>query len=107
LAGKSTLNRLELAGRSSRYHKISYSPDAIDRLLADLFIESHATPPTRIVLVLDAADIPLYGHQPQRFFHGYYDSYCYLPLYIFAGDQLLWRGSGRLTRMRPPARSRK
>ena len=89
LAGKSTLNRLELIGRSKRYHKISYSDQAIDRLLADLYIESHATMPEQIVLDLDATDIPLYGHQPERFFHGYYDSYCYLPLYIFAGDQLL------------------
>ena len=89
LAGKSTLNRLELVGRTGRYHKIGYSPEAIDRLLADLYIESHTTPPRGIVLDLDATDIPLYGHQPERFFHGYYDSYCYLPLYIFAGDQLL------------------
>ncbi len=89
LAGKSTLNRLELTGRSERYHKISYSCDAIDRLLVDLFLESYSTPPREIVLDLDATDIPLYGHQPERFFHGYYDSYCYLPLYIFAGDQLL------------------
>jgi hypothetical protein len=89
LAGKSTLNRLELIGRSSRYHKIGYSAEAIDRLLGDLFIESHATVPAEIVLDLDATDIPLYGHQPERFFHGYYHSYCYLPLYIFAGDQLL------------------
>ena len=89
LAGKSTLNRLELTGRSRRYHKISYSAEAIDRLLADLYIESHTTMPDQIVLDLDATDIPLYGHQPERFFHGYYDSYCYLPLYIFAGDQLL------------------
>jgi hypothetical protein len=86
---KSTLNRLELAGRSLRYHKITYSADALDRLLADIFIESHTTPPGEIVLDLDATDIPIYGHQPERFFHGYYDSYCYLPLYIFAGDQLL------------------
>ncbi|MFZ0744180.1 MAG: IS1380 family transposase [Terracidiphilus sp.] len=89
LAGKSTLNRLELTGRSRRYHKISYSGEAIDRLLADLYIDSHPTMPDQIVLDLDATDIPLYGHQPERFFHGYYDSYCYLPLYIFAGDQLL------------------
>ncbi len=89
LAGKSTLNRLELSGRSLRYHKITYSAEAIDRLLVDLFIESHGAPPDHIVLDLDATDIPLYGHQPERFFHGYYDSYCYLPLYIFAGDQLL------------------
>jgi hypothetical protein len=89
LAGKSTLNRLELTGRRLRYHKITYAAEALDRLLTDVFIESHAAPPTEIVLDLDATDIPLYGHQPERFFHGYYDSYCYLPLYIFAGDQLL------------------
>ena len=89
LAGKSTLNRLELVGRTGRYHKISYSAPAIDRLLADLYIESQPTMPEPIVLDLDATDIPLYGHQPERFFHGYYDNYCYLPLYIFAGDQLL------------------
>jgi len=89
LAGKSTLNRLELVGRTGRYHKIGYSTEAIDRLLVDLYMESHAAAPGQIVLDLDATDIPLYGHQPERFFHGYYDSYCYLPLYIFAGDQLL------------------
>ena len=89
LAGKSTLNRLELVGRTGRYHKIGYSAESIDRLLVDLYLESQATPPEEIVLDLDATDIPLYGHQPERFFHGYYDNYCYLPLYIFAGDQLL------------------
>ena len=89
LAGKSTLNRLELVGRTGRYHKIRYSAEAIDRLLGDLFLESHQSAPDEIVLDLDATDIPLYGHQPERFFHGYYDNYCYLPLYIFAGDQLL------------------
>ena len=89
LAGKSTLNRLELAGRSARYHKIVYTPGAIDRLLVELFLESHKVAPSEIVLDLDATDIPLYGHQPERFFHGYYGSYCYLPLYIFAGDHLL------------------
>jgi hypothetical protein len=89
LAGKSTLNRLELVGRTGRYHKIGYSAQSIDRLLVDLYLESQARPPDEIVLDLDATDIPLYGHQPERFFHGYYDNYCYLPLYIFAGDQLL------------------
>jgi hypothetical protein len=89
LAGKSTLNRLELVSRTARYHKISYSAEAIDSLLVNLYVEAHAEPPKSIVLDLDATDIPLHGHQPQRFFHGYYDSYCYLPLYIFAGDQLL------------------
>ena len=89
LAGKSTLNRRELTGRSLRYHKIGYAAESIDRLLVDLYLESQAAPPEQIVLDLDVTDIPLYGHQPERFFHGYYDSYCYLPLYIFAGDQLL------------------
>ena len=89
LAGKSTLNRLELVGRTRRYHKIGYSPQAIDRLLTDLYLESQAAMPEQVVLDLDATDIPLYGQQPERFFHGYYDSYCNLPLYIFAGDQLL------------------
>jgi hypothetical protein len=89
LAGKSTLNRLELPGGSKRYHKIDYEPEKIDALLLDVYIESHAQQPEEIVLDLDATDIPRHGHQPERFFHGYYDSYCYLPLYIFAGDQLL------------------
>jgi hypothetical protein len=90
LAGKSTLNRLELSrSEPSRYHKISYGEEKIDRLLVDLFLESHRSPPAQIVLDLDATDIPLHGHQERRFFHGYYDSYCYLPLYIFCGDQLL------------------
>jgi len=89
LAGKSTLNRLEMPGGSKRYHKIDYTPEKIDALSCDLFTESHAEAPDQIVLDLDATDIPLHGHQPERFFHGYYDSYCYLPLYIFAGDQLL------------------
>lgn len=90
LAGKSTLNRLELSrSQPSRYHKISYAEEKIDCLLVDLFLESHLSPPSQIVLDLDATDIALHGHQERRFFHGYYDSYCYLPLYIFCGDQLL------------------
>jgi len=70
LAGKSTLNRLELVGRSGRYHKIGYWSEAIDRLLTDLYLESHAAAPAQVVLDLDATDIPLFGHQPERFFHG-------------------------------------
>ena len=92
LAGKSTLNRLELSpadAAAARYHKISYADEKIDRLLVDLFLEAHAAAPQRIVLDLDSTDVPLHGHQESRFFHGYYDSYCYLPLYIFAGDHLL------------------
>jgi hypothetical protein len=90
LAGKSTLNRLELGGEApSRYKKIHYREDAIDELLTRVFLEAHGQAPEQIVLDLDTTDLPLHGHQEGRFFHGYYDSYCYLPLYIFAGEHLL------------------
>ena len=90
LAGKSTLNRLEHAPlMPSRYHKIGHDGAAIERLLVDLFLEAHKAPPERIVLDLDATDDPLHGRQEGRFFHGYYDCYCYLPLYVFCGSQLL------------------
>jgi hypothetical protein len=93
LAGKSTLNRLELhpgAGDEvNRYHKIRPLAAAIERLFVALFIEAHDEPPQEIVLDLDATDDPLHGHQEGRFFHGYYDGYCYLPLYIFCGEHLL------------------
>jgi Transposase DDE domain group 1 len=91
LAGKSTLNRLEHAPASAldRYHKIGHDPRAIEGLFVDLFLEAHAKPPKQIVLDLDATDDPLHGHQEGRFFHGYYDCYCYLPLYIFCGRHLL------------------
>ncbi|MGH7336275.1 MAG: IS1380 family transposase [Myxococcota bacterium] len=92
LAGKSTLNRWELtpATASARYHKIVYDGDAIASVFVDHFLDSHATPPQRIVLDLDATDDPLHGQQEGRFFHGYYRHYCYLPLYIFCGEFLLW-----------------
>jgi Transposase DDE domain group 1 len=90
LAGKSTLNRLELSdGRPSRYKKITFWKSAIDELLVTIFLESHATAPQEIVLDVDATDFPLHGEQEGRFFHGYYDCYCYLPLYIFCGEQIL------------------
>jgi hypothetical protein len=91
LAGKSTLNRLEHAPASARdrYHKIGHDAAAIEALFVALFVEAHAAPPERITLDLDATDDPLHGHQEGRFFHGYYDCYCYLPLYIFCGRQLL------------------
>jgi hypothetical protein len=89
-AGKSTLNRLELSrGVPTRYHKIAHDGPAIEALFVDLFLEAHATPPKEIVLDLDATDDPLHGQQEGRFFHGYYDCYCYLPLYVFCGDHLL------------------
>jgi len=90
LAGKSTLNRLELGGEEpSRYKKIQYRQEAIDELLIQVFLEAHPEAPDQIVLDLDTTDLPLHGHQEGRFFHGYYDSYCYLPLYIFSGEHLL------------------
>jgi Transposase DDE domain group 1 len=90
VAGKSTLNRLELSQlEPTRYHKISHNPAAINRLLIDVFLESQARPPSQIVLDLDATDDPLHGEQEGWFFHGYYDCYCYLPLYVFCGRHLL------------------
>jgi hypothetical protein len=90
VAGKSTLNRLELSrGEPSRYHKIGHDGTAIERLFVDLFVEAHKSPPRQIILDLDATDDPLHGHQEGRFFHGYYNGYCYLPLYIFCGRHLL------------------
>ena len=73
----------------SRYHKIGHDGVAIERLFVDLFLEAYKTPPKEIVLDLDATDDPLHGHQEGRFFHGYYDCYCYLPLYVFCGRHLL------------------
>jgi hypothetical protein len=91
LAGKSTLNRLEHApaGEPTRYHRIGHALAAIEQLFVTLYLEAHRTAPKQIVLDLDATDDPLHGHQEGRFFHGYYDSYCYLPLYIFCGRHLL------------------
>ena len=90
LAGKSTLNRLEHApSEPGRYHKIGHDGATIERLFVDLFLEAHKTPPKQIILDLDATDDPLHGHQEGRFFHGYYDCYCYLPLYVFCGRHLL------------------
>jgi hypothetical protein len=91
LAGKSTLNRLEHTPKrhAGKYHKIDCRPEQVEALLVDLFIEDHERAPRQIVIDLDATDIPLHGHQEGRFFHGYYDSYCYLPLYVFCGRYLL------------------
>ena len=93
LAGKSTLNRLELtpirATRKSRYKKIAFNRKKTDDFFVDVFIRSYDTAPPRIILDLDATDAILHGHQSGRFFHGYYGNYCYLPLYIFCGEHLL------------------
>jgi len=82
LASASTLCRLE--NRIDRQTCVR-----INQLLVEMFIESHKTPPTEIILDFDATDDPVHGKQEGRFFHGYYDEYCFLPLYVFAGEQLL------------------
>jgi len=93
VAGKSTINRLEVSAArgaiESRYHRIVHDPRKIENLFVDLFLRHHKKAPESIVLDLDATDIPLHGEQEQRFFHGYYDGYCYLPLYIFCGEHVL------------------
>ncbi len=90
LAGKSTLNRMELGtGAKDRYKKITFWKDWIDELFVKMFLESYQTAPEEIVLDVDTTDLPLHGKQEGRFFHGYYDSYCYLPLYIFCGEHVL------------------
>jgi hypothetical protein len=90
LAGKSTLNRMELGtGINDRYKKITFWKEAIDELLVSVFIESYQQAPAEIVLDMDTTDLPLHGKQEGRFFHGYYNNYCYLPLYVFCGDHVL------------------
>src|ERR1700720_3659840 len=90
LAGKSTLNRMELgAGTKDRYKKITFWKEAVDELLVKVFIESYDKAPAEIILDVDTTDLPLHGKQEGRFFHGYYDNYCYLPLYVFCGDHVL------------------
>jgi hypothetical protein len=90
LAGKSTLNRMELgAGIQDRYKKITFWKDSIDELMVKMFLESQAAAPEQIVLDIDTTDLPLHGKQEGRFFHGYYDEYCYLPLYVFCGEHVL------------------
>jgi Transposase DDE domain group 1 len=92
LARKSTLNRLEHApaeSKNTRYHKVGHDGAAIEKLIVDLFLDAHGKPPREIVLDLDATDDPLHGDQEGRFFHGYCDCYCYLPLYVFCSRHLL------------------
>jgi hypothetical protein len=101
LAGKSTLNRLELTAPDydgsprqknsdkPETKKIVVDPESIDALLVDLFLEAHPQAPEQVILDLDATDDTLYGNQEGRFYHGYYHDYCYLPLYVFCGEHLL------------------
>ena len=93
-AGKNTLNRLELSKEhdeveGNRYSKINWDEQKIEDLFCQVFLESFQVPPRNIVLDFDATDIPLHGDQESKFFHGYYDHYCYLPLYVFCGEHLL------------------
>jgi hypothetical protein len=92
LAGKSTLNRLETAGDANRprYKKIIAETAALEEYFVQSFLRTTKKPPELLILDFDATDDPLHGKQEGRFFHGYYDCYCYLPLYVFCGDQLLW-----------------
>jgi Transposase DDE domain group 1 len=90
LAGKSTLNRLELgSGVPTRYKKITFWRDGVDQLLVDVLLEAHTAPPQQIVLDIDTTDLALHGNQEGKFYHGYYKHYCYLPLYIFCGAHVL------------------
>jgi Transposase DDE domain group 1 len=90
LAGKSTLNRMELGtGIATRYKKITFWRDSVDDLLVDVFLEAHSVAPQQIVLDIDTTDMALHGNQEGKFYHGYYKHYCYLPLYIFCGDHVL------------------
>jgi len=90
LAGKSTLNRMELgSGMPDRYKKINFWRDSVDDLLVDIFLEAHAAAPEQIILDIDTTDLALHGQQEGRFYHGYYHHYCYLPLYLFCGDYVL------------------
>jgi Transposase DDE domain group 1 len=96
LAGKSTLSRMELGdGTRDRYKKITFWRSSVEDLMVDLFLEAHPTPPPQIVLDIDTTDLAIHGEQEGRFFHGYYDHYCYLPLFVFAGEHVL------CARMRP------
>lgn len=94
LAGKSTIHRIEYAtideGVATRYKKILYNEEAIDDFFINKFIQQYGKKvPKQLILDIDATDDPVHGHQQGRFFHGYYDCYCFLPLYIFCGTDLL------------------
>ena len=90
LAGKSTMNRLELSRpEPTRYAKLGADTIAMETLFVDVFLDAEKRPPKQVILDLDATDDPLHGHQEGRFFHGYYHEYCYLPLYVFCGRHLL------------------
>ena len=82
LASSPTLCRME--GRANRKTALEFS-----KLLVETFIDSFDQAPKELVLDFDATDDPVHGSQEGRFFHGYYDRWCFLPLYVFCGEQLL------------------
>ena len=91
VAGKSTLNRLEHTPKrqAEKYHKIDYDAASLEALFVDIFLDAHKRPPKEIVIDLDPTDDRIHGEQEGRFYHGFYDSYCFLPLYVFCGRFLL------------------
>jgi hypothetical protein len=91
LAGKSTLNRLQLSTNTGdRYKRIVCNEAKMENLFIDQFINRpRKQAPSELILDLDATDDPIHGMQEGRFFQGYYGHYCYLPLYIFCGSELL------------------
>lgn len=93
LAGKSTLNRLELSGQGNlskkRYKKIAADFDKIENYFVHNFLITYPTIPSEIIIDVDATDDRIHGNQEGKYFHGYYGDYCYLPLYIFCGSYLL------------------
>ena len=91
LASAPTLNRLELSShRTGRYHKVHLDAAKAEALLLRFGVQSLRRGQREVMIDLDATDDPLHGKQEGRFFHGYYDSYCYLPLYAFIGDAIVW-----------------
>jgi len=91
LASPATLNRLELSAEfSDRYRKILSRPEAVGQTLLEAGVRCLPKDSEVLVLDFDATDDPLHGRQEGRFFHGYYDNYCYLPLFCFCGDVVLW-----------------
>ena len=91
LASAPTLNRLELSShRTGRYHKVHAEPQKLEDLLLQSGVRTLRRNQREVIIDLDATDDPLHGRQEGRFFHGYYNGYCYLPLYAFIGDAVVW-----------------
>jgi hypothetical protein len=90
LASSSTLGRVERtkedANSDSRYEKVVVNFDSVEQVFLEAFIKSFLVVPERVVVDLDPSDVPLYGAQEERFFHGYYKEYCYLPMYVYCGE---------------------